>query len=469
MDEYINKLKDVRRLISKGDGEALFDLFSEARDYRNSIVNTVRISRSRAGFRGELRVPGDKSISHRAVMFGAIAEGVTHINGFLNGADCISTINCFKALGVKIEHDGGTGVTVCGVGLHGLKKPDGVLDCGNSGTTVRLMSGILAGQGFTSTITGDASIRKRPMKRIMTPLMEMGADISSLEGNDCAPLKLRAASLHGIDYRSNIASAQVKSAVLLAGLYAEGETTVTEPALSRNYTELMLSAMGADITRSGLSVTLRPGKPLKAQDITIPGDISSAAYFIGAALILKGSDLLIKNTGINPTRAGIIEVFKAMGGSISLENERTEAGERVADIRVKSSALHGTEISGDIIPTLIDELPLIAVVAAFAEGTTVIRDAAELKVKESDRIALVTKNLKAMGADIEATEDGFIINASGTPKPLHGVRIDDSLDHRIAMSFAVAGLAAEGDTEIMHPECVSISYPGFFEDLTSLS
>lgn len=465
MDSYISKLRDVRKLISRGDKDALHALFSEARDYRNSIINTVKIRRRSKGLTGRMQVPGDKSISHRAVMFGAIAEGITHISGFLNGADCISTINCFRAMGVNIEHDGGTKVTVHGVGLHGLKKPEGVLDCGNSGTTTRLISGILAGQDFASAVTGDASVRKRPMKRIMTPLKEMGADIASADGNDCAPLIIKPSSLHGISFKTEVASAQVKSAILLAGLYAGGETTVTEPARSRDYTELMLSAMGADIERDGLSVTLRPGKTLRAKDIMVPGDISSAAYFIGAALILKGSDLLIENTGINPTRAGIIEVFQRMGGDVSLENEKLTAGERVADIRVRSSLLHGTEISGDIIPTLIDELPLIAVVAAFAEGTTVIKDAAELKVKESDRIALVTKNLKAMGADIEATEDGFIINGEGSPRPLHGIAVDDCMDHRIAMSFAVAGLAADGDTEIIHPECVSISYPGFFKDL----
>lgn len=467
MDEYIDKLKGVRELIAKEKEEALYDLFSEAREYRNSIVRSVRIGQSKKGYKGEMCVPGDKSISHRAVMFGAIAEGTTHISGFLNGADCISTINCFRQLGVRIDHDGGTEVTVHGVGLKGLKKPSGVLDCGNSGTTTRLISGILAGQSFSSTVTGDASVRRRPMKRIMSPLINMGADIVSLEGNDCAPLKIRASSLHGICHESKIASAQVKSAVLLAGLYADGDTTVTEPALSRDYTELMLASMGADITRDGLSVTLHPGNPLKAQDITIPGDISSAAYFMGAALIVEGSDLVIKNTGVNPTRAGIIEVFKSMGGSVNLENERIVAGERVADIHVKSSSLHGTEISGAIIPTLIDELPLIAVVASIADGTTIIKDAAELKVKESDRIELVTKNLKAMGAEIEASPDGFIINSSGTPNRLHGIVVDDSLDHRIAMSFAIAGLVADGETEIIHPECVSISYPGFFDDLTS--
>lgn len=421
-----------------------------------------------SGLKGRLRVPGDKSISHRSVMLGAIAKGTTHVSGFLNGADCTSTINCFRAMGVDITYDGGTEVIVHGVGLHGLKAPSGVLDCGNSGTTTRILSGLLSGQSFSSELTGDASIRRRPMKRIMTPLSLMGADIVSIEDNGCAPLKINPARLHGISYDSPVASAQVKSAILLAGLYADGETTVNEPSLSRNHTELMLKAMGADLQTFGSSVTISPAKELTPQDIEVPGDISSAAYFIGAGLIVPDSRIIIENVGINPTRAGIIKVFTDMGGDIGLINERTSAGESVADIIVRTSDLHGIEISGDIIPTLIDELPLIAVAASRASGTTIIKDAGELKVKESDRIALVTKNLKAMGADIEACEDGFIINKGGKPGPLHGAPIDDALDHRIAMSFAIAGLVADKETEILHPECVDISYPGFYQDLTKL-
>ncbi|MCR5775286.1 MAG: 3-phosphoshikimate 1-carboxyvinyltransferase [Lachnospiraceae bacterium] len=424
----------------------------------------IEISKSN-GLRGRIKVPGDKSISHRSVMLGAIASGVTRVSGFLNGADCISTINCFRAMGVDIEFDGGTGVKIHGAGLHGLKAPDKVLDCGNSGTTTRIMSGLLTGQDFKSTVTGDASIRKRPMKRIMTPLKEMGADIISADGNDCAPLIISPSKLHGIEYRSPVASAQVKSSILMAALYAEGQTVITEPALSRDHTELMLSAMGADITTNKTSVTIKPGNVLYPQDITVPGDISSAAYFIGAALIVPDSDIVIENVGINPTRAGIIKVFRDMGGDIELTGERKSAGEMVADVRVKTSKLHGIEISGDIIPTLIDELPLIAVAAALSEGTTTIKDAAELKVKESDRIRLVTENLTAMGADIEARDDGFIINGRVGTSGLHGTVIEDSLDHRIAMSFSVAGLAAEGVTVISHPECVSISYPEFYRDL----
>ena len=424
----------------------------------------MKISKA-SGLNGNITVPGDKSISHRSVMLGAIADGTTHVSGFLNGADCTSTINCFREMGVDIEYDGGTDVVVHGVGLHGLKAPDHILDCGNSGTTTRMISGILTGQDFVSELTGDASIRRRPMKRIMTPLREMGADIISIKDNDCAPLRISPSKLHGISYASPVASAQVKSAILLTGLYAEGDTTVTEPSLSRNHTELMLGAMGADLKVNGLSVTLFPTDRLHAQDIVVPGDISSAAYFIGAGLIVPDSDIVIKNVGINPTRAGILRVLKDMGGDIELLDKRIFTGEEVADIHVRASSLHGMTIEGDIIPTLIDELPLIAVVASLAEGTTVIRDAAELKVKESDRIALVTKNLRAMGADIEGTDDGFIINADGCPRPLHGAEIDDAHDHRIAMSCAIAGLVADGETEIVHPECVSISYPGFFEVL----
>ncbi len=426
------------------------------------------ITKNTSGLHGEIKVPGDKSISHRSVMLGAIAEGITRVTGFLNGADCTSTINCFRSMGVDIEYDGGTEVIVHGAGLHGLKAPAGILDCGNSGTTTRIMSGILAGQSFASELTGDESIRRRPMRRIIVPLKDMGANIISVNGNDCAPLRIAPAKLHGISYVSPVSSAQVKSSILMAALYADGNTKITEPALSRDHTELMLSAMGADIHREGLTVSLKPGRTLFAQDIEIPGDISSAAYLIGAGLIIPDSDLIIENIGVNPTRAGIIKVFTDMGADLELINERKATGEMVADIHVKSSGLHGTEISGDIIPTLIDELPLIAVVAATADGTTIIKDAAELKVKESDRIALVTKNLKAMGADIEATDDGFIINGrDGSPRPLHGAKIDDALDHRIAMSFAIAGLISSGETSIPHPECVAISYPDFFNDICS--
>lgn len=414
--------------------------------------------------RGELTVPGDKSISHRAVMFGSLAQGTTKITHFLEGADCLSTISCFRKMGINIENNNGE-ILVRGKGLHGLTAPDNVLDVGNSGTTTRLISGILAGQDFISELTGDASIRKRPMKRIMTPLSQMGADIISLNGNGCAPLKISGKKLQAIHYDSPVASAQVKSCVLLAGLYADGITSVTEPVLSRNHTEIMLNYFGADVTSEGTTASVKPDPSLYGREILVPGDISSAAYFIAAGLLVPNSEILLKNVGTNPTRDGILRVCKAMGADITLLNE-TKEGEPTADLLIRSSSLHGTTVEGAIIPTLIDELPMIAVMAAFAEGTTVIRDAAELRVKESDRIQVMTENLQKMGADIQATDDGMIINGG---KPLHGAEIDSHLDHRVAMSFAVAGLLCDGPLTIRNGECVNISYPEFYSDLYSLA
>lgn len=415
--------------------------------------------------KGEITVPGDKSISHRGVMFGAISDGVTELTGFLDGADCRSTIGCFRAMGIDINQEG-SHVVIHGKGLHGLKKPESILDVGNSGTTTRLISGILSGQPFISTLDGDDSIRKRPMGRIITPLSKMGAYIKSIKDNGCAPLEMGGSSLNAIHYDSPVASAQVKSCVLLAGLYADGITSVTEPVISRNHTELMLSGFGANIKSEKLTASIVGQPKLYGQKIAVPGDISSAAYFIAAGLICDNADLLIKNVNTNPTRAGIIEVAKAMGGKIELLNERIVSGEPVADIHVCTSSLHGCKISGDIIPTLIDELPVIAVMAAAADGTTTIKDAAELKVKESDRIATVTENLNNMGCDITATEDGMIINGGN---PLHGTKIKTYLDHRIAMSFAIAGLIADGITSFDDEKCCVISYPNFFETLKALS
>lgn len=416
-----------------------------------------------SGLRGEATVPGDKSISHRAVMFGALAKGKTQITGFLRGADCLSTISCFRQLGISIEENADR-ILVEGKGLHGLSAPADVLDTGNSGTTTRLISGILAGQKFTSVLNGDASIQKRPMKRIMTPLSQMGASIRSLRGNDCAPLEITGSALHGISYLSPVASAQVKSAILLAGLYADGETSVTEPAVSRNHTELMLKSFGADVRTEGLTAAIQPEPALHGIDILVPGDISSAAYFIAAGCLVPNAEILIRNVGINPTRDGILRVAKEMGADITLLNEKN-TGEPVADLLVRSSRLHGITIGGDIIPTLIDELPVIAVMAAAAEGTTLIKDAAELKVKESDRIAVTTENLSAMGCDITAAEDGMIIHGG---HELHGAVIDSHLDHRIAMSFAVAAMIADGETEIRDADCVKISYPDFYHDMEKL-
>ena len=419
-------------------------------------MNSMKFTHT-SSLRGELTVPGDKSISHRSVMFGALADGLTEIHGFLQGADCLSTISCFSKMGISIENQGET-VLVHGRGLHGLTAPDSVLDCGNSGTTTRLISGILSAQKFDTTLTGDASIQKRPMKRIIDPLSQMGAKIESVNENGCAPL-------HGIHYQSPVASAQVKSSILLAGLYADGETRVTEPYISRDHSERMLSAFGADIHTDGTTAILQPAKQLYGQKILVPGDISSAAFFIAAGLIVPDSEILIKNVGINPTRDGILRVCKAMNADVELLNVNTASGEPTADLLVRSGKLTGTAIDGAIIPTLIDELPVIAAMACYAEGTTVIRDAAELKVKESNRIAVMVENLTAMGADVTETEDGMIIHGG---KPLHGAVIDSKKDHRIAMTFAVAALGASGETEILDADCVNISYPGFYGDLERL-
>lgn len=422
--------------------------------------------------KGEITIPGDKSISHRSIMFGALAKGTTSVRHFLEGADCLSTINCFRQMGIAIqkEHDGR--ILVHGKGLHGLSAPSSTLDVGNSGTTTRLISGILCAQNFTSVLSGDSSLNSRPMGRIIRPLSMMGARIKSLSGNDCAPLQIDGCTdLHGIQYESPVASAQVKSAILLAGLYAKGDTSVQEPSLSRNHTELMLSQFGAlihtSILEGGIAkVSISPCEELYAQDILVPGDISSAAYFIAAALLIPGSEVLIKNVGINKTRAGILDVCKSMGADITYLNLKDDSGEPTADLLVRHSNLTGTCIEGSIIPTLIDEIPMIAVLAAFADGTTIIRDAAELKVKETDRILTVTENLKAMGADITPTDDGMIIHGG---KNLHGTVIHPHMDHRIAMAFSIAGLAADGTTEILEEQCVDVSYPKFFNSLDTLA
>lgn len=429
------------------------------------------------GLHGEIEIPGDKSISHRSVMFGALAKGTTEITHFLQGADCLSTIGCFRAMGIEIENTPEK-ILVHGRGLHGLTAPAGTLDVGNSGTTTRLISGILSGQPFATTLSGDASLNSRPMKRIMEPLSLMGADIQSQNGNGCAPLQINHhlnpgshPELKHIHYRSRVASAQVKSAVLLAGLYADGVTEVTEPTLSRNHTELMLNGFGANVITinhddGSATASIQPCEELFARQIQVPGDISSAAYFIAAGLLVPNSELLIRNVGINPTRAGLLEVCRAMGADITYVNQTSASGEPTADLLVRSSSLHGTTIEGAIIPTLIDEIPMIAVMAAFAEGTTVIKDAAELKVKETDRIKTTTEALLAMGADVVPTEDGMIIHGGN---PLHGTDINSYLDHRIAMAFSIAGLAAAGTTTIQDSRCVDVSYPEFYKSLGALN
>lgn len=412
--------------------------------------------------RGNITVPGDKSISHRAIMLGALANGTTHITGFLMGDDCLSTIDCFRKMGVQIEITDNE-VIVEGVGLHGLCEPEETLYTGNSGTTTRLLCGILAGQPFTATLNGDASIQKRPMGRIIKPLREMGASIEGKNDNYC-PLTLYPSELHGIEYRLPVASAQLKSAILLAGLYAEGQTTVIEPAPSRDHTERMFRALGVEIETEGNVITLDPPEDLHAVDIAVPGDISSAAFFLVAGAIVPGSELTIKNVGVNQTRTGILDVLRDMGADITESNFRDDA-EPVCDLTVRYSRLHGVEIGGSIIPRLIDELPVIAVAAAFAEGETVIRDAQELKVKESNRIAAMVTELSRAGVDVEETDDGMIIRGGKTPC---GASFQTYKDHRIAMSLAVLALAAQTASRINDPEVVSISYPDFFDTLKAL-
>ena len=431
---------------------------------------SVRTIAPTRGLKGEVTIPGDKSISHRSIMLGSIALGTTEITHFLEGADCLSTIDCFRKMGVEIERKPSS-ILVHGKGLRGLTAPASTLNVGNSGTTTRLISGILSGQNFATTLSGDDSLNSRPMKRIMTPLNTMGAHIRSLNDNGCAPLHIRPGALHGIHYQSPVASAQVKSAVLIAGLYADSPTSVTEPALSRNHTELMLQGFGAyvatDLHTDGTATAhVEPCKELYGQQICVPGDISSAAYFIAAALLVPGSELLVKNVGTNFTRAGFLKVCKAMGADIETVSQTIEGGESRADLLVRYSHLKGTVIEGDIIPTLIDEIPMIAIMAAFADGQTVIKDAAELKVKETNRIDTVTAGLKAMGAVITPTDDGMIIEGTGH---LNGASIQSYLDHRIAMAFSVAGLASDGETQIVDSQCVDVSYPEFYATLNSVS
>lgn len=432
-----------------------------------------------APFSGEMTVPGDKSISHRAIMLGALSEGTTHIRGFLNGADCLSTIRCFQKMGVPITlSPDETEVTVEGLGLHGLKKPDGVLDCGNSGTTTRMISGILVAQSFDSSVTGDESIQRRPMKRIMQPLREMGADIQSVHDNGCAPLDIHGKSLHGICYESPVASAQVKSSILFAGLYTGETVRVIEPYLSRDHSERMLRALGADVTIQNLSdgrveIVLHPCACLKAptEPLEIPGDISSAAYFLSAALLVPGSDLWIRNVGVNRTRAGILDVYRRMGADITLENSRMSGAEEVADLHVRyTEHLQAVEIGGAEIPTLIDELPVISIVAAAAEGDSVIRDASELKVKESNRIHAMVLGFKNLGIASEETKDGMIIHGQGSDLQIRSAVISSFKDHRIAMSFAVLALRAASDCTITirDAECIQISYPEFFKDIKKM-
>lgn len=417
---------------------------------------------------GKIQIPGDKSISHRALMLGALAQGETQIQGLLLGEDPRSTAECFRALGAEISPLNTELVKVQGIGLGNLQEPLDVLNAGNSGTTLRLMLGILASHpGRFFTVTGDSSLRSRPMSRVVKPLQQMGATIWGRKDNSLAPLAIQGQQLQGITYHSPIASAQVKSCILLAGLMAEGETTVIEPALSRDHSERMLQAFGANLSvdPEQNSVTISPGATLQGQTVIVPGDISSAAFWLVAGAIVPGSELLVENVGINPTRTGILEVLEMMGADIQPENQRIVAGEPVADLRVKYSKLKSCEIAGDIIPRLIDEIPILAVAAVFAEGTTVIRNAEELRVKESDRIAVMASQLNKMGAKVTELPDGLEITG-GTP--LTGADVDSLTDHRIAMSLAIAGLNAQGVTTINRAEAAAISYPNFTSTLQQI-
>ncbi|AQS58590.1 3-phosphoshikimate 1-carboxyvinyltransferase [Desulforamulus ferrireducens] len=416
--------------------------------------------------KGQITVPGDKSISHRAVMLGALARGTTVVENFLMGEDCLATVNCFKELGVHIEGPVDGRLTIQGAGLDGLREPARVLDAGNSGTTTRLMLGILAGQPFCSVITGDESLNKRPMARVTKPLSQMGAVFLGRQDNNLLPLAVRGGKLKPIDFISPVASAQIKSAVLLAGLFAHGQTSVTEPTVSRDHTERMLRYFGAEVTTSGTTVTVQGRPRLEGNRLRVPGDISSAAFFMVAAAIIPDSQITLEGVGINPTRSGIIEVLQQMGAQVRLINQRQYGQEPVADIIIAGGELRSTEIAGAMIPKLIDEIPVLAVAAACAKGTTVFRDAGELRVKESDRIAALATELAKFGTAVEELPDGLMIHGGTT---LTGTTCRSYGDHRMAMAMAVAGLAAQGQTVIEDAGCMAVSYPGFVDALNKLS
>lgn len=423
------------------------------------------VSYEKAVLSGTLQVPGDKSISHRAVMLGAIAEGKTSITGFLDGEDCLSTIAMFQKLGVSIVRQG-TNVTVESPGIRHWQTPESPLDAGNSGTTARLMLGILAGSHVTSEMCGDQYLSKRPMKRVTAPLALMGAEIAGEGSGEYLPLTITGTKLRAIEYDMPVASAQVKSAVLLAGLQAEGVTAVTESVVSRDHTERMLLQFGAELTQHNGTIRLKGGQTLRGTDVAVPGDISSAAFFMAAAAMAPGSDVTLENVGLNPTRTGILDVLEAMGANIEILNEQGFEGERYGTVRIQHAPLRAAEISGSLIPRLIDELPVLALLATQAEGTTVIKDAEELRVKETDRIEAVAAELRKLGAAVETTEDGM--NITG-PSALQGAVLSSYGDHRIGMMAAVASVIAKGSVTIDNPSCIAISYPQFFSDLEKLA
>ncbi len=415
---------------------------------------------------GQCSVPGDKSISHRAVMFAAIADGVSHVHNFLDGHDCRATIGVMRGLGVVVDEVSPTELVIHGRGVDGLQEPNGILDCANSGTTIRLMTGLLAGQKFTSILNGTEQIRRRPMGRVVNPLRGMGAQIIGRQNGNYAPLGIAPTRLRGVDYTLPVASAQVKSCILLAGLYADGLTIVREPGPARDHTERMLQAMGAPIQVTGRTVTNeRPSAPLKPIDIIVPGDMSSAAFLLVAGAIVPDSQITIAGVGVNPTRTGIVDALLAMGAQIEFKNERDQAGEPVADLVVRTSDLRGTTFGGELIVTMIDELMILAVAATQARGRTVIRDAGELRVKETDRIATTVTELRKMGAQIEPTEDGFIIDG---PTQLLGAPVESQGDHRLAMAMTVAGMVAKGATTVYGSEVTADSFPGFEITLQAL-
>lgn len=411
------------------------------------------------GLKGQIVVPGDKSISHRAIMFASLAEGASRVRGLLRGEDCLSTLSAFQQMGIVVD-DSGDELIIEGRGIRGLQEPDDVIDCGNSGTTMRLMSGILAAQPFFSVLTGDKYLRKRPMARIIQPLTTMGAQISGREKATKAPLAIQGGFLKSCEYHSPVASAQVKSAVLLAGMQIEGETRVYEPHLSRDHSERMLRYFGVDIQSFEGGAMVKGPANLQGREVDVPGDISSAAFFLVAALITPGSELLLKNVGVNPTRSGIIDILQQMGGRIELQNQRELSGEPVADLLVSYSALKGIQIGGELVPRAIDEFPVVCVAAAFAEGETLICDARELRVKETDRIAAVCETLGRIGGRVEALDDGMRITGTGR---LLGGEVDSFGDHRIAMSMAVAGLASDAEVKILDTACTATSFPNFWE------
>lgn len=428
-------------------------------------IDMITASYEGDALKGTIRVPGDKSISHRAVMLGAIAKGTTTISGFLAGEDCLATIRIFSQLGVKIERTG-TDVTVTSPGITEWRNPDGALDAGNSGTTARLLLGILAGANITAEVTGDRYLCKRPMRRVTAPLREMDARFESAHETGTLPLTVKGTRLRSMSYDMPIASAQVKSAILFAGFSAEGTTTVTETAVSRDHTERMLRQFGADVQTEANSVSIVGGQSLQACEVKVPGDISSAAFFMCAAAMVSGSSLTFEEVGLNPTRTGIIDVLKDMGAKVSVKKNVEGEGEPYGELTVQSADLHGVEISGSLIPRLIDELPVIALLATQATGTTIIKDAGELRVKETDRIEAVCSELKKLGASIESTTDGMRITG---PTKLKGAILSSHGDHRLGMMAAIASLVTEGPVQIEDASCINVSYPGFFDHLNSLT